>query len=193
MCTGWSMGGDRMSERLRVVPASREAVAAFVQRVHRHHRPSPGDVFRLAVVDDGGNVRGVAQVGRPVARMADDGWTLEVNRVATDGARNACSMLYGAARRVAWTMGYRRILTYTLPEEGGASLRAAGWTCDGAAGGGLWTRADRPRHDERNTSSKLRWSCENPDAHGGMVTWPVDDDDAQATLFGPLPHRESPG
>lgn len=120
---------------LTIIPASRADVAAFIARTHRHHKPPAGDVFRLAVVDETGAVRGVASVGRPVARMLDDGWTLEVNRVATDGAKNACSLLYGAARRVAWTMGYRRILTYTLPEEGGASLRAAGWTLDGATGG----------------------------------------------------------
>lgn len=121
---------------LRVVPASRTDVAAWIARVHRNHKPPAGDVFRLALVDETGAVRGVASVGRPVARMLDDGWTLEVNRVATDGVRNGCSLLYGACRRIAWTMGYRKIVTYTLPEEGGASLRASGWACDGASGGG---------------------------------------------------------
>lgn len=65
--------------------------------------------------------------GRPVARFFDDGLTLEVNRTCTDGTRNANSMLYGAVRRVAWGMGYRRIITYTQADESGASLRAAGF------------------------------------------------------------------
>lgn len=65
--------------------------------------------------------------GRPVARFFDDGLTLEVNRACTDGTRNANSMLYGAVRRAAWGMGYRRIITYTQADESGASLRAAGF------------------------------------------------------------------
>lgn len=79
---------------------------------------------------------GVAIVGRPTARMLDDGWTVEVTRLATDGAHNACSILYAAAWRAARAMGYRRCVTFTLPEEGGASLRGAGWRCIGEAGGG---------------------------------------------------------
>jgi len=170
---------------LRIVPASRADVSTFVSSVHRHHRPAVGDVFRLACVDAGGQVRGVASVGRPVARQLDDGWTLEVNRVATDGARNACSLLYGATRRVAWAMGYRRLYTYTLPEEGGASLRAAGWTCEGEprrSGVGWGSRKGRA---DDSPSVKTRWLCVNVRAHDGPVLWPaVKADDHQAQLFG---------
>lgn len=169
---------------LRVVPASRADVSAFIAATHRNHKPPVGDVFRLAVVDDTGAVRGVASVGRPVARMLDDGWTLEVNRVATDGVRNGCSILYGAARRIAWTMGYRRILTYTLPEEGGASLRAAGWTEDGEAGGGEWSSPSRPREAVCRSDIKTRWSCVNPAASPVDPVWPeVSDGDGQIGLF----------
>jgi len=168
---------------LTIIPASRANVVAFIARTHRHHKPPAGDVFRLAVVDETGAVRGVASVGRPVARMLDDGWTLEVNRVATDGAKNACSLLYGAARRVAWAMGYRRILTYTLTEEGGASLRAAGWTLDGATGGGEWSRDSRAREAAERPDVKSRWSCVNVAAFGGEPTWPVAEEEAQERLF----------
>jgi hypothetical protein len=102
-------------------------------------------------------IRGVAMVGRPVARNLQDGWTLEVLRVATDGVRNGCSMLYGAAWRAARALGYRRLVTYTLPEEGGGSLRAAGMTLIGKAGGGSWNCASRPRVDKHPTQEKLRW------------------------------------
>ena len=104
-------------------------------------------------------VRGVAIVGRPVARMSDNGWTLEVNRCCTDGSKNACSMLYGAAWRAAKALGYKRLVTYTLPEEGGTSLRAAGWKLLGEAGGGSWNRSSRPRIDTAPTQGKLAWEA----------------------------------
>ena len=132
---------------IRVTPISLAEANAFVAQHHRHHRPVPGAKFCVAVSDDAGQVRGVAIVGRPVARGLDDGWTLEVNRCCTDGARNASSMLYGAAWRAARALGFRRVLTYTLPQEGGASLRAAGWIELGLRGGGNWNTAARPRVD----------------------------------------------
>lgn len=100
---------------------------------------------------------GVAIAGNPVARMLNDGLTIEITRCCTDGTRNACSMLYGAVWRAARAMGFRRGITYTLPEEGGASLRAAGWRLVGEAGGGSWDREGRPRTDKHPTQTKLRW------------------------------------
>lgn len=146
---------------LTVTPIDFAEANAFVAVHHRHHKPMPGCKFALAVSDADGKVRGVAMVGRPVARMSDDGFTLEVNRVATDGARNACSMLYGAAWRAAKALGYRRLITYTLPAEGGASLRAAGWRLLGERGGGQWSRPSRPRVDVAETvaGQKLLWEA----------------------------------
>jgi hypothetical protein len=120
----------------------------------------PGAKFCIAV-SEGDQVHGIVIVGRPVARMLDDGWTLEVNRCCTDGARNACSMLYGAAWRAAKALGYNKLITYTLPEEGGASLRASGWKCIGIRGGGSWSRKDRPRidPDAELRGQKLLWEA----------------------------------
>ena len=142
---------------LRVTPIDFDEANAFVAVHHRHHKPVVGMKFAIAVSDD--KVRGVALVGRPVSFRLDDGWTLEVNRVCTDGARNACSMLYGAAWRVARELGYRRLITYTLPEEGGASLRGAGWRLVGMRGGGNWNTPARPRVDtaEILRGQKLLW------------------------------------
>lgn len=148
---------------LRIVPTTLAEANAFVSKHHRHHRPVPGAKFCVAVADVGTNagmVVGVAIVGRPVARMLDDGWTLEVNRTCTDGAKNANSMLYGACRRVTFGLGYRKLITYTLPTESGISLTAAGWKCMGEAGGGKWGRADRPRIDTHPTQSKLKWEAQ---------------------------------
>jgi hypothetical protein len=104
----------------------------------------------------------VAIVGRPVARRMDDGETVEINRVCTDGTRNACSLLLGAVRRAARALGYKRVITYTLPSEGGASLRAAGYRFDGEAGGSskMWdTRdgRDAPALDGDLLGGKWRW------------------------------------
>jgi hypothetical protein len=143
--------------RLHVVPITQREAFAYVARHHRHHQPPRGSIIQVAVCDDDGEVRGVAIVGRPLARMLQDGWTAEVVRVATDGSRNACSMLYGACWRAVRALGYRKLVTYTLPEEGGASLRGAGFQLIGEAGGGSWARKDRPRVDLHPTQRKFRW------------------------------------
>lgn len=146
---------------LRVVPTTLREANAFVGLHHRHHQPARGCILVLAVADGEDEVRGVAIIGHPVARLLQDGYTAEVTRVCTDGSRNACSMLYGAAWRAARALGYRRLVTYTLPEEGGSSLRAAGWKLVGEAGGGTWDRPNsgRPRVDLHPTQEKLRWEA----------------------------------
>lgn len=133
----------------------REA-AAYVEAEHRHHKAPQGALFAVGA-SDGEKIRGVAIVGKPVARMNDDNWTVEVTRCCTDGARNGPSMLYRACWRAARALGYRRLITYTLPEEGGASLRGAGFRLVGAAGGGSWSRKDRPRVDTHPLQEKMRW------------------------------------
>jgi hypothetical protein len=138
-----------------------EEANEFVRLHHRHHRPVPGAKFCIGVSNETGNICGVAIVGRPLARMADDGWTLEVNRTCTDGTRNANSMLYGAARRASWALGYKKLVTYTLPEEGGASLRASGFRNLGERGGGPWSRANRPRVDTHPLQKKILWQVES--------------------------------
>jgi hypothetical protein len=143
---------------LDLVPVTLKEANAFVALHHRHHLPVVGHKFSLGITD-GSKIRGVCIVGRPVSRHLDNGATLEVNRCCTDGVKNGCSMLYGAAWRAAKAMGYKKLLTYTLPQEGGASLRAAGWICIGEAGGGNWNVNSRPRVDTREDLQqlKLRW------------------------------------
>lgn len=143
---------------LTVQPITLREARAFVTRVHRHHKAPQGGLFAVAA-SEGDVVRAVVIVGKPVARMLDDGWTAEVTRLASDGARNACSLLYAAAWRAARSMGYRRLVTYILKEEDGTSLRAAGWRLIGEAGGGKWSRVGRPRVDDHPTQLKLRWEA----------------------------------
>lgn len=143
---------------LSLAPITLKEARQYVADHHRHHRPPQGGLFAVAV-SDGAAIRGVAIIGRPVARRLQDDFTAEVTRLCTDGARNACSMLYGAAWRAARALGYRRLITYTLPEEGGSSLRAAGWRCIGEAGGGSWSVPSRPRVDTHPLQVKLRWEA----------------------------------
>lgn len=146
---------------LWIVPCELDEANAFVKRHHRHHGKTIGHKFSLAVADEAAEIRGVAIVGRPVARMADDGLTLEVLRVATDGCPNACSCLYGACRRATFALGYKRLITYTLDTEPGVSLQAAGWKLIGEVGGGSWSRKSRPRVDKHPTQGKFRWEAPN--------------------------------
>ena len=145
---------------LELQPITYKEACEFIRVHHRHHLPPQGWKFGIAV-NDGEKVVGVITVGRPVARNLDNGWTLEVTRSCTDGTRNANSMLYGAARRAAFALGYKRIITYTLIEEPGTSLRAAGWKEMGTTGGGIWNRKSRPRVDTHPTGQKLLWEASN--------------------------------
>ena len=142
---------------MKIIPIAIEEANEFIRQYHRHHRPPQGYKFCIGLAQDG-KVVGVAIVGRPIARNNDDGFTLEVTRTCTDGAKNANSMLYGACWRAARALGYHRLITYTVPTESGASLRGAGFrllgeTRDGAS----WSRDSRPRVDLHPLVSKLRW------------------------------------
>jgi len=133
---------------------------AFVAALHRHHKPVIGHLFSLGAASDG-KIIGVAIVGRPVSRMRDDGVTAEVTRLCTDGTRNACSFLYGASARAAFALGFKRIGTYILASEPGTSLTAANWRLIGEAGGGSWSRVDRPRVDKAPLQKKLLFEATN--------------------------------
>lgn len=147
---------------LRVTPITLAEANAYVAEYHRHHKPTVGHIFSVAVAD-GDVVHGVAIVGRPVARMLADGFTAEVNRVATDGAQNACSMLYATCWRAARALGYHKLITYTLASEPGTSLRAAGWKVVGQTDGKSWDRPGRPRVDWHPTlttgDDRIRWEA----------------------------------
>lgn len=143
-----------MTRRLQTIPVSLEEANAFVRRLHRHHGKVVGHKFSIGATL-GDEVVGVVIVGRPVSRMREDGATLEVTRLCTDGTKNACSFLYGAAARAAFALGYRRIGTYILASEPGTSLTAAGWRMIGQTAGGSWSRTARPRDDKHPLQSKL--------------------------------------
>lgn len=152
---------------MEIRPITLREANAYVAQHHRHNLPTNGHKWSLACWD-GDRLCGVAIAGQPVARKLDDGLTIEVRRVCTDGTYNACTKLYGACARVAREMGYKRVITYTLRSEPGTSLKASGWERDGDAGGVSWNMPSRPREETQITlfgevkkypdEKKVRWS-----------------------------------
>jgi hypothetical protein len=151
---------------MKLFPCTLREANAYVLKFHRHHKPVRGMKFALLAhrwnpvprsEEIASGICGAAIVGRPVSRRLDDGLTLEVTRVATDGTFNACSFLYGACWRAARALGYIQLVTYTLDTEPGDSLRGAGWRLVGRAGGGSWSRSERPRVDTHPLQGKMKW------------------------------------
>jgi len=141
-----------------VMPCTLDESSFFINAIHRHHRAPVGHKFSLACYDyDSEKIVGVCTVGRPVSRIEDNGLCLEVNRLCTDGTKNACSFLYSAAWRAAKALGYKRLITYILNTESGVSLTAAGWKLVGESKGGSWSCKSRPRIDKHPTQGKLKY------------------------------------
>ncbi len=130
----------RTVQRVKIIPITLKLANEYVSQYHRHHKPCVGCKFCIGC-KDGEQFVGVAICGRPVSRHYDNGTTLEINRLCTNGTRNACSKLYGACVRIAREMGYTKVITYILASEDGASLKASNFICEGEAGGTIWTGA----------------------------------------------------
>lgn len=148
---------------LELEPISLRDANAFIAKHHRHHPGRRSCRFAVAV-RRGRRMVGVAIAGNPVSKALNDGRTLEVSRSCTTGAKNANSMLYAACWRAARAIGYRRMITYTLPEESGSSLRAIGMRQDGMTEGRPWSRPKRPRPTLYTVGPKVRWIVELPEA-----------------------------
>lgn len=133
---------------LHLVPLSLAQANEHVAAWHRHNNPVVGAKFSIGAAADEVLVA-VAIVGRPIARLFDDGLTLEVYRVASDGTHNANSFLYGACARAAFALGYCRLVTYTQASESGSSLRAAGYrTIAARPARPGWSMPSRPRDND---------------------------------------------
>ena len=145
------------SDDVNIAPCELRDANEFIARHHRHHKPVVGHRFSICVVANNA-VRGVAVIGRPVARAIDQRNIVEVTRLCTDGFPNACSALYSAAARAAKAIGYTRIQTYILATENGASLKASGWKMDGTVKGRDWNCPSRGnRRTDQPMIDKTRW------------------------------------
>ena len=145
-------------QKLTITPINFKQACEYVDQHHRHHKPPRGHKFSIGVTNEQGQLVGVAMIGRPVARHYDNGYTLEVNRTATDGTPNANSALYGAAWRAAKALGYTRLITYTQQGETGASLRGAGWKdiAQRPARKG-WNTPSRPTQNKNDNIARTLW------------------------------------
>jgi hypothetical protein len=101
---------------------------------------------------------GVLHAAKPVARLLDDGKTIEIVRCCSDGTKNLCSFMLGRARRIAQAMGYSKMISYILESESGASYKAAGWHKEADTRGHTWNTPSRPRTDKAPTCNKQRWA-----------------------------------
>lgn len=181
--TTTGVGFTALSGTFKVRPCTLAQANEMVARLHRHHKPVQGHRFSLALFR-GDTLVAVAICGRPVARKCDAYGTLEIVRCVSDGTRNAISKLYGHVCRAADAMGFHTVQTYTLPEEGGASMKAAGFCFDGESGGGQWKHTDgKKRRTDQPTGTKWRWAKRFP--HN------VDSILPNANMEAPLPRGSS--
>lgn len=133
------------------------AALRYVAENHRHlKRELAGALFAVGAEDDTGKFVGVA-VATNGPRVWQGTGRLNIARVCTDGTPNACSFLLGAICRAARALGYVEAWTYTLPEEPGTSLRAAGFEHMGTTPGGEHGSASRPRKPAEQAGPKNRW------------------------------------
>lgn len=143
--------------RLRPIPVKRALL--FNAATHRRLPALQGGMWAVAI-EDAEMLLGVAIVGRPTARMLDDGKRLQVLRCAViEGVYNGCSMLYGACSRAARAMNATDLFTYIHDDETGVSLRASGWIEDAEfeSNGGEWSRPSRKRSKTVEPGAKRRF------------------------------------
>lgn len=142
------------------VPIKHKEAAEFVANFHRHNKPPAGSIFCVAA-SDGQKMVGVAICGRPVARNLDNGQTLEVTRVCVvdDAPKGTCSFLYARCWQAAKALGWKKLITYTLQSESGASLRGAGWKIVAELKGNNQGWINRPGREWQSVvgQSKFRW------------------------------------
>ena len=155
------MSGDA---KLELCPMSLREANDFVQNFHRHNGRTSRDGGKFAVgCTYAGGLVGVAIVGNPLSATYMDGFSAEVLRVCTndDAPKGACSKLYMACWRAWRAMGGHRLITYTLPSEGGASLRGAGWKVVGETKPVQdgWRKKDHLQRDWQPImgQTKFRW------------------------------------
>ncbi len=153
-----------MAKQFRLVPLTLSTANAFVADHHRHHEPLDYQLFSIgAKATEDNRICGVAIIARPPNQSQNDGFTVDVARLATDGTTNACSFLYGAAAKAAWATGRLRIGTYIRDDEPGTSLQAAGWRLVRTCQPKSWASSGRQRADKTDVVARKRFELLHPD------------------------------
>lgn len=142
---------------MKIVPLHIKQANEYVKQFHRHNKPVLSAKISIGV-EKNGKLVGVALAGRPVSRHLDNGKTLEVYRVCTDGTFNATSFLYSRVKKIAQLMGYEKIITYTLQSESGASLRAIGASIDkNVEHQRQWNSTDKVKRNYQEVTEQLKF------------------------------------
>ncbi len=155
--------GPVLDWQLRVRDVSFPVARAFIDK-HHQHVGAPHAWRFGASIWNGHALMGVLTVGNPVAPALNGRGIVEVNRLCVRRdldpmlGWNCCSMLYGHAAAEAERRRFSRIITYTRVDEDGTSLKAAGWVCEGPAGGRGWHSHRRARSNRNAWIMKQRWS-----------------------------------
>lgn len=154
----WGIASRKTIGEMRVVPLGQAAANDWVHRTHSHLPASRGSMFSVGIEDSAGELHCVAQVGVVRARMLMvSGDVAEVVRVASDRTKNVASMALGAVVRACLSLGYTRVVSYTILGESGHSYRVSGWRPTSVSGGGEWSRASRARTKAAQPQRKVRW------------------------------------
>ncbi|API59491.1 hypothetical protein BSL82_09380 [Tardibacter chloracetimidivorans] len=152
---------------IRIVPLTLREANDFVEQHHRHSARTSNDGGKYAIgLECANQLVGVAIVGRPIARLLQDGSTAELLRLCTSPAapKGANSKLYSRAKRIWQLMGGGRFVTYTLKSESGASMRGAGATPVSDVPAARWDRPSRARTAKHiETLPKHRWQEHLPE------------------------------
>ena len=147
-------GGGEMTI---IAPCTIRRAKEWIKQTHRHLPMVNGGLFAVALESDSGALLGVAMAGHGPQEWQGTK-RLIITRVAVaDDVKNGCSRLYGAICRAGKALGYIEAWTYTLPEESGTSLRAAGFQYMGMTDGGDHGRSARPRKPAVRPEPKHRW------------------------------------
>lgn len=121
-----------MAKVIFVKPITIKRANEFIEKNHRHHRPTARNTGRwaLAAYDLNNKMVGAVIAGNPVSATYMDGVTIELTRLCVheSAPKGTCSFLISRCCSIWKMMGGEKIITYTLASETGASLRGAGWT-----------------------------------------------------------------
>ena len=177
--TGWHTlyskrggGGSSPTSALRLI-VERCSVFFACDLVRKWHSRLPvierSNIYRNAdhvcyMASDSEVAYAVAIWTSPVARMLNDGQTLELRRfaIAPDAPKNTGSRVLGVMRRlIGREMAHiRRLVSYqdTSVHEG-TIYKSAGWTPAGSRRAGEWSCRSRPRRPTQANARKVRWEC----------------------------------
>ena len=110
----------------------------------------------------GGIAYAAAIWSSPVARLLNDGKTLELRRlaIAPDAPRNTASRMLAVMRRIVGREmpHIERLVSYQDTEvHTGGIYRASGWNASRIAKGHEWGCPSRPRDAVQSAATKVRW------------------------------------